>query len=801
MILPRSLSKFGRSFLVWISKRGFAVYLFYHAGGGKMKKSKRIFELTIILSIFLGALLFTIPEASARPPDCSSTCTGDSSCEASCWDNQLGKSITCGQWGLCNPHTESSITIDKAYPYAFPDPYGFGLRMEYRIVLGLGHGAVSVTTQYSPDGGVTWYTDEENRPPSYNWDNIHGNIECGSAKYNLPSNHTYTLRTILHYRDASGMLNQISSNLVTATVENYSPPVLYNNVGHIPESVRVNWRNAGLLPSTRSGLAPETPEAADVHIDVTSLPGYVPGVPIDAQVTEALNRARLNWRNQGQTSIIYFPPGTYRIKSPIGLGPGDSNIIFQGAGTEGANRTLIECNVGKDGTCFDIYGSPQSSAYNLNTRARGGDASRDILKGDRVIVTSVLPRCPEGTNGDNCFAAGDWIHFWENNFPAESGAVVGQITQLENVSPEFRMKDEASKNYSVSLNLMVQKFQPVTNIGIENLKIYRIDSPKSTENAYGSGINIKFTYAVNCWVRGVESELTTRHHILISKSSHIEISGCYLHVARFYGGNSYGYGTVLGESTTNCLIENNVFRRVRHAMGIGTGANANVYTFNYSREQHSTYYVKYLGDIVYADSDICLHGRYPYANLYEHNIVEFIEADNEHGANGPYNAFFRNRVYEDNIDLDNAPNSAVLGCSTKSSTALKKSGSTSFSIQAYGKSWLVSGKMVPYENAPWISYSGGSFVYRPSAPDFGFLKDISYYYPSRPYFLPASYTWPAVGPEYENPLAEEQGGRYYRKLSQTIPAEGRYKSGNETFISKLMKLRSSPSPKDGAAVD
>lgn len=761
---------------------------------GVMKSSTLKFNKVVWVALLLFFPLFYTSDALALPPYCSDVCNADSYCNTSCTGDN-GQTLTCYQWGSCDLRSliQTSIKINKAYPYAFPDPYGFGLRMEYEITLGKGHEAVSVTTQYSADGGTSWVTDEENRPPTYNWDNLHGNIECGLAQYNLESNQTYTLRAILNYRDSWGTVYHSPSNLVTATVENYNPPVLYNNTGHIPESVRVNWRNAGLLPSTRSGFTPETPAAADVRIDVTSLPGYVPGMPMDAQVTEVLNRARQNWRDHRQTSIIYFPPGTYRITSPIVLGPGDSNIIFQGAGAKGTNQTLIECNVGPNGNCFDIYGSPQSSAHSLRSRS----GSQDILKGDRVIVTSVLPQCPEGTNGDNCFAAGDWIHFWEDNFPAESGAVVGQITQLESVSTGFRMKDDASKDYLLSRNLMVQKFQPVSNIGIENLKIYRVDSPKSTENQYGSGINIKFTHAVNCWVRGVESELTTRHHILISRSSHIEISGCYLHRALFYGGNSYGYGTVLGESTTNCLVENNLFRRVRHAMGIGTGANANVYTFNYSREQHSTYHVKYIGDIVYADSDICLHGRYPYANLFEHNIIEFIEADNEHGANGPYNAFFRNRVYENNINLDNAPNSAVLGCSTKSSTALEKSGSTSFSIQAYGKSWLTSGKMMAYENAPWISYSGNSFVYRPSDPDYGFLKDISYYYPFRPYFLPASYTWPALGPEYENPLAEEQGGRLYRKLSQTIPAEGRYKSGNETFMLDLMELRPSPSSKDG----
>jgi hypothetical protein len=238
-------------------------------------------------------------------------------------------------------------------------------------------------------------------------------------------------------------------------------------------------------------------------------------------------------------------------------------------------------------------------------------------------------------------------------------------------------------------------------------------------------------------------------------------------------------------------------------MGIGTGANANVYTFNYSREQHSTYHT-FLGDVTYLDSDICLHGRYPYANLYEHNTVEFIEADDAHGnngPNGPYNAFVRNRTTQDGIDLYSAPESVVLGCSTKSSGALGRSGNTSFSIQAYGKSYLAGGKMMPYESAPWIFYLGGTFVYRSDDPDFGFLKDISYYYTSRPYFLSSQYTWPSLGPEYENFYLKEKEGEYYRRLSKTIPAEGRYKAGNETYISRLTELRPSPPPGDRAAVD
>jgi len=726
------------------------------------------------VSLFLCFAPFGLELCVALPPYCSDLCDGDSHCDKVCTDDN-GKTTTCGEYGICDPRSlvETSITIEKAYPYAFPDPYGFGLRMEYHLALGKGHEAVSVTTQYSPDDGVTWYTDEKARPPKYDWDNIHGDIECGPARYNLESNHTYTLRVILNYRSGS-TIDHKTSNYVQATVEDYNPPVLYDGVGHVPEEYQTNWRNAGLLPESRAGLHPETPPFADRILDVTTMGG----ANIDARIAEAIERARTNWEDYGETSIVYFPPGTYRITSPIVLRAGDSNIVFQGAGADGPNATVLDFRVGKDGTCFDICGSTSGSpVYDLSSLL-----SDDIEKGDHALRGS-LPRCAGGVTDPTCFADGDWVHFWEAGFPAESGAVVGQVTQFESVYPDFVMKDEASKKYRIAYDLKIQKIRPVTNIGIENLKIYRSDSSKSTQNKYGSGNSIRFQYAVNCWIRGVESELTCRHHIVMSRCSHIEISGCYLHRARFYGGNSYGYGVVSGESTTNCLVENNVFRRLRHAMGIGTGANSNVFVFNYSREQHSTYTWWIFKDIVYPDSDLCLHGRYPYANLFEHNIVEFIEADDAHGANGPYNVFARNRVCADNIDLYSSPHAAVLGCDTDSSRAVSASGNTSFSIQAYGKSYLVGGKFVSYEDAPWISYSGGDFVYRPGGTNFAMLRDISYFYTSRPYFLSSKYTWPCLGPDLDNPFLKQQETGSYREMSQTIPTEDRYISGHETFIS------------------
>ena len=137
----------------------------------------------------------------------------------------LGLVLAAGDGVAKPPPPRPKIVIFKAYPQKFPIPYGYGLRMEYSIDLKLqdapGRRAESVTTQYSPDGGM-WYTDEVSRSPSNRWDNIHGDIICGPTIYNLKSGHTYTLRVILNWRDASSRLHRTYSNLVRARVDEYA---------------------------------------------------------------------------------------------------------------------------------------------------------------------------------------------------------------------------------------------------------------------------------------------------------------------------------------------------------------------------------------------------------------------------------------------------------------------------------------------------------------------------------------------------------------------------------------------------
>jgi hypothetical protein len=124
---------------------------------------------------------------------------------------------------IVNQSSSPTIMLFNLQAETFPLPYGYGLTFEYEfsnLEEIPGRVADYVTTQYSIDGGVTWYTDEAQRPPEYRWDNIHGDIACGLAVHNLLSDHVYHLRLILTWHDERGTY-QTHSDPVEATAAEY----------------------------------------------------------------------------------------------------------------------------------------------------------------------------------------------------------------------------------------------------------------------------------------------------------------------------------------------------------------------------------------------------------------------------------------------------------------------------------------------------------------------------------------------------------------------------------------------------
>ena len=197
-------------------------------------------------------------------------------------------------------------------------------------------------------------------------------------------------------------------------------------------------------------------------------------------------------------------------------------------------------------------------------------------------------------------------------------------------------------------------------IGFED--IYLIQDPFWVENDKHKydrfSTNTIAINGSNCWVRGVESAHTRKHHIEIQGENNT-ISGCYFHDAEWYVGGGRAYGVTLNGYSKSNVIENNIFNHLRHSIVLQCGPKYNVVGYNYSANPYSESCDWFLDDWHCCDNsgrvpDICFHGSKfgdppnevdwggATYNLIEGNICEKIRFDDVHKENGPYNTFFRN---------------------------------------------------------------------------------------------------------------------------------------------------------------
>jgi len=300
---------------------------------------------------------------------------------------------------------------------------------------------------------------------------------------------------------------------------------------------------------------------------------------------------------------------------------------------------------------------------------------------------------------------------------------------------------------------------PIRNSGIENLRLERLLAGNNTSR--NNIHTVQFNNAADCWMRGVQSRMAFGSHVAIDYSTRVEITGCYFDDAHEFDGGGSGYGLRFQFRSGECLIQDNIFRRLRHSILLQAGPNGNVVAYNYSREGNSDSHPGYA-------SDLCLHGNYPYGNLFEGNIVGHIWLDNSHdGANGPLNTFFRNRaeIAGYNMTDARAHRQNVIG------NELYRGG---FLAQ------LAAGNGYRFQGTGHFTYANNSTASGLQPAGTGNLTDISYYLNDNPSVPPVMPSWwniadtlPVIGPP--NTFSATKNiparARWFAGGALTVPAE------------------------------
>ncbi len=386
----------------------------------------------------------------------------------------------------------------------------------------------------------------------------------------------------------------------------------------LPQVRSVDWTLAGLTEDAIAGLT---------VVDMSLYPFVA-----DGSVSNDLVLANFMSSFGGQGAVLQFPSGVFLFNSSIQL---PSGFVIKG---RGADSTVFRMDLAGNGHAFDISGN-----LGNDTSALKLSAFKDSSFIELWNTASWLP--------------GDWIRLRQDDADLVSSSwavgTVGQIVRIDSIAGNrVYLNAPLRMEYSLLRNPYAQTIHPVRNVGIECLKIERID-----DAAPQQACNIQFRYAVDCWIKGIESENCTFAHVKAEFSSNLYIAKSYFHHGFDYGGGGRAYGVVFQFATGACLAEDNIFEHLRHSMLLQAGANGNVFAYNYSFDP---FWSSTPSD---AAGDIVLHGNYVYANLFEQNICRNIVIDNSHGPNGPFNTFFRNRAegYGVFFSASNSPNQNLLG--------------------------------------------------------------------------------------------------------------------------------------------
>ncbi|MEN3014179.1 MAG: glycosyl hydrolase family 28-related protein, partial [Endomicrobiia bacterium] len=203
----------------------------------------------------------------------------------------------------------------------------------------------------------------------------------------------------------------------------------------------------------------------------------------------------INFIKKSTPAVVYFPEGTYLIKSKINLQNCDG-IIFRG---EGYKKTKLIFNLnGANDNCIDIL-----------TYRRGNwvNAISGYTKGSTQIVVSDVSQFKVGDTAeiqqDNdpalMYTKSQWNVSWAANSVGQFFNIVGIQGNTLIIDPPLNF------TFRADLNPRVRRNNLISNVGFEDFYIERVDN--------GDGNTFYFKNAANCWIRRIESYNTVKAHV------------------------------------------------------------------------------------------------------------------------------------------------------------------------------------------------------------------------------------------------------------------------------------------------
>jgi hypothetical protein len=371
-------------------------------------------------------------------------------------------------------------------------------------------------------------------------------------------------------------------------------------------------------------LPPDGSIAANTWVELHALPTGLQRMEIAVD-----GRAGQTWqRGEHSGNTFYCSERASRLMEGV---PDGSHVLTGRAEYEDGTVRTVEAPIVYDSGYTDHRAVPDSRTA-ISFRGRGFTGprlalSRDAARGDRTLFL-------ESADG---LAAGDWLVVdgpatdrWKQLTRNECrwGNYRRYIVQIEGIDGNAVTVNQPMRiEFPTVDGSYVQKLMPAQGCGIEDLSI------EQTEDLWIT--TVQFSYAVNCWARGVTVRMCGRNPIYGYLAKWCEIRDCVFDDAWFKGGGGTAYGG--WENSYDCLMDRCETFRLRHAPLVQWSASGNV-----------------IRRSVFHESDAQWHSGWTNENLFEQCVVTSVTGnggygfgmwasppeDSAHGPNGPRNVVY-----------------------------------------------------------------------------------------------------------------------------------------------------------------
>lgn len=363
---------------------------------------------------------------------------------------------------------------------------------------------------------------------------------------------------------------------------------------------RVDWS-----PGVPGGIPRRTTIATTLSAGATA-----------AQINSALTAAASN-------SVVVLGAGGYDMA-------GGTITIPSYKSLRGAGYSTVLTN------CQGVFGSQIEPNLNTSTAITGGNtkgsASITVASASGITVGKLLritqtDQSPWVTD----INPGGQVCSWCDG---DSGLVprnMGQTVLVTNVSGTTIGIDPPLYYGYNNSPLAYPYTAGCVNGGLEDLRLY-------ATNPGGPSPNMIMKGSYSCWVTNVESDFAIGDHMNILHSLRCEVRHSYFHDAFNHSPGQTDADVMLALSTSECLIEDNIFWRLHVSVILEKAASGNVVAYNFSTNNYNDP----AANVNWMINDFLgNHGAHPFYNLFEGNVGVQGRPDSTWGS-GSHTTWFRN---------------------------------------------------------------------------------------------------------------------------------------------------------------